>query len=112
MLDRKELGRRIKAIRMLRHMGQSELATKLEAVGLNKWDFAKVERGADDLPPALRREAALILRVPESYFLEPDLDLVLFRAPSDEVAPSPPGELGRDAEDSQTTDEDLGQGEL
>lgn len=110
MLDEGELDRRLKGMRILRGYTQEELGARLDAAGLNKTDIGKIERGERwRLTDAMRQQLVAILRVPESYFLEPDLDKVLFRTPPPRLAEEPPpkleGEIGRDAEDSSTTDQ-------
>lgn len=85
MLDPEELDRRLKAIRMLRQISQTEMAVMLEAEGFGKHDLGRIERGQMALTGARRRELARILRVPESYFTAEDLDEVLFAAGTDKL---------------------------
>lgn len=84
MLDQEELDRRLKAIRELRRLSQTELGKLLAAEGFGKHDLGRVERGQMAMQGALRREVARILRVPEETFLAEDIDTVLFGAPSDD----------------------------
>jgi hypothetical protein len=89
-----------------------ELGDALKAEGVPKYDLARAEQGKKHMSRTLRRELARILQAPEAYFTNPDLDQVLFREPSTEIAPRLEGEIGHDAEDSETNDQDHGQSEL
>lgn len=80
MLEKEELKRRLHALRILRGYTQVTLGEALEEAGLNKTELGKVERG-ERLSPAMRAQLVRLLSAPESYFLEPDLDKVLFTSP-------------------------------
>lgn len=96
MIGHEELRRRLKALRVLRGVTQVELGRQLKAEGVPEYDLARAEQGKKDMSSNLRRELARILRAPESYFLAPDLDEVLFRSPVGDAPPAPGGALGQD----------------
>lgn len=79
VLSRTELAHRLKAARELRGISQDKLAKQLEREGLGKHDLGKLERADDKMAfTAVRRYAlATALRVPESWFIEENLDLVV-----------------------------------
>jgi len=77
VVEGKELGRRIKAARLLRDVSQRDLATVLATEGFGKHDLGAIERGTKTLQGAIRRELALRLRVPEQWFTAESIDDVI-----------------------------------
>lgn len=77
MLPDEEIQRRIKAVRILRGMSQTELGALLATDGLGKHDVGRIERGTLTMQRAHRESICRHLRVPEAWLTNPDLDELL-----------------------------------
>src|SRR5881628_2075201 len=74
-----ERQRRIVAARLLRGIDQAELARLGHEEGLDKQELARLERGefGDRFSTVQCKALARILRVPESWFHEDDVDVIV-----------------------------------
>ena len=87
MLETEELKRRIEAARILRGLSQAELAERLHADGLGKYDLGRIERGTMPMRRVHRDAIARHLGIPDYWLTEPDVDIVVGLRPTDR----PPG---------------------
>lgn len=85
--DAETIKRRIEAARILRGISQAELNRRLAADGLGTQEAGRVERGELPLSAVRRWAMTRALGVPERWFLEPDVDVVVgLRSPPAEEA--------------------------
>lgn len=77
MLSDDELRRRLIAGRNLRGYTQQELAAILVRDGLGKHDLGRIERGTMAMQRIHRDAFARHLRLPERWFTEPDVDIIV-----------------------------------
>lgn len=84
-LNAEELDRRIKAARLLRNISQQELAKRLAEDGLSESHLGKLERGQHTLTRAPLDALVRHLRVPETWFTEPDTDTVVGYVSAEEL---------------------------
>jgi transcriptional regulator with XRE-family HTH domain len=95
-----EIGRRIRALRILRGIStQAQLDALMAEQGLGKQSGHRTERGRLGMTPATRKMLAVVLQVPEEWFLE-DLDKLLVygitsKLDGDASLQHPEGSLGR-----------------
>ncbi len=66
-------------------MDQSDLADLVHEDGLGKYDVGRIERGKMTMQAIHRRSLAHHLRVPESWFTDPDLDVVVGLEPDSDT---------------------------
>lgn len=93
-----QVKRRIEAARVLRGMTQVEMDQAGAAQGLGRQELSRIERGALPLGAAQRRTLCDILRVPERWFTDEDVDVVVG------LTPDIPG-LSADEEVARRADE-------
>ena len=77
MLPAEEIKRRVEAARILRGLSQKQLAELVHADGLGKHDVGRLERGDLPLTRALRDALIRHLRVPDRWFSDPDVDVIV-----------------------------------
>jgi hypothetical protein len=77
MLSKDVLKQRIEAARILRGVSQATLQQKFEADGLDKYAAGRVERGELDMQRVHRDAFCRHLGVPERWFSEPDVDVIV-----------------------------------
>jgi hypothetical protein len=82
VLGPEELARRIRAARELRGIEQTELGLLLAKDGLGKHDAGRIERGVMTMQTVHRISMSRHLRVPEEWFTEPDVDIIVGLRPS------------------------------
>lgn len=109
MLDTDELRRRIVAARALRGVDQTALNGLFVADGLDKHEAARLERGELPWTRVRARALAYALRMPERWFTEPNIDVLLSEIASAQPPdaapprlPQPGGALGQHLEDHRT----------
>lgn len=108
MLGKDALKQRIEAARILRGVSQTELQRRFEADGLDKYAAGRVERGEIDMQRVHRDAFCRHLGVPERWFSEPDVDVIVGLTPGRRLSP---GELRADLELLLADlDRDAGQG--
>lgn len=76
-LDAEQLGRRIKAARLLRNIDQAQLAEGFVADGLDRHELGKLERGKFPLTRVRLDTLCRHLQVPERWFTSANTDLVV-----------------------------------
>jgi transcriptional regulator with XRE-family HTH domain len=76
-LDAKELKRRIEAARTLRKVSQEDLNKLFARDGIDKLAAGRVERGEIDMQRVHLDAFVRHLRVPERWFTEPDVDIIV-----------------------------------
>lgn len=77
MPSQEELRRRIVAARELRGITQTDLGALFEQDGLGKHDPGRIERGTMPMQRAHREAFIRHLRVPDAWFTEDDVDVLL-----------------------------------
>jgi hypothetical protein len=85
MLSKDELKRRIEAARTLRGTTQAELQRLFEADGLDKYSAGRVERGELVMQRVHRDAFCRHLGVPERWFSEPDVDVLVGLRPAERL---------------------------
>jgi transcriptional regulator with XRE-family HTH domain len=98
VLDSHELKRRLDAARRLRGMKQTDLAELLVAEGFGKHDVGRLERGELALQRKFIDALCRHLRVPERWFTEPDVDIIVGFTQSDQATDVSDDQLRRAAE--------------
>lgn len=83
MLGKDVLKRRVEAARILRGLSQPDLDKRFAKDGLGKTAAGRVERGELDMQRAHRDAFCRHLGVPERWFSEPDVDVVVGLRPAE-----------------------------
>lgn len=80
-MDQEEAQRRITAARILRGLEQRDLDRLGHEYGLGKQELGRTERGTLPITRVRREVLARILGVPERWFTEDDVDVIVGLAP-------------------------------